>query len=94
MIAGQAVDLEVGSQWFASYCLPKAPMEVHSTTRMGPSLMLGSRAGDAELASLAVAYSGEDTMSDYSPHRRHHRQATEDLRHQHRGRPTCARSSL
>jgi hypothetical protein len=29
MIAGQAVDLEVGSQWFASYCLPKAPMEVH-----------------------------------------------------------------
>jgi hypothetical protein len=29
MIAGHAVDLEVGSQWFASYCLPKAPMELH-----------------------------------------------------------------
>jgi hypothetical protein len=29
MIGGHAVDLEVGSQWFASYCLPKAPMEVH-----------------------------------------------------------------
>jgi hypothetical protein len=29
MIGGHAVDLEVGSGWFASYCLPKAPMEVH-----------------------------------------------------------------
>jgi hypothetical protein len=29
MIGGHAVDLDVGSQWFASYCLPKAPMEVH-----------------------------------------------------------------
>ena len=29
MIAGHAVDLDVGSQWFASYCLPKAPMAVH-----------------------------------------------------------------
>jgi hypothetical protein len=29
MIGGHAVDLEVGSQWFASYCLPRAPMEVH-----------------------------------------------------------------
>jgi hypothetical protein len=29
VIGGHAVDLEVGSQWFASYCLPKAPMEVH-----------------------------------------------------------------
>jgi hypothetical protein len=29
MIGGHAVDLDVASQWFASYCLPKAPMEVH-----------------------------------------------------------------
>jgi hypothetical protein len=29
VIGGHAVDLEVGSGWFASYCLPKAPMEVH-----------------------------------------------------------------
>jgi hypothetical protein len=29
MIGGHAVDLGVGSQWFASYCLPKAPMAVH-----------------------------------------------------------------
>jgi hypothetical protein len=29
MIGGHAVDLEMGSQWFASYCLPKAPMAVH-----------------------------------------------------------------
>jgi hypothetical protein len=29
VIGGHAVDLEVGSQWFASYCLPKAPMAVH-----------------------------------------------------------------
>ena len=29
LIGGHAVDLDVGSQWFASYCLPKAPMEVH-----------------------------------------------------------------
>lgn len=29
MMGEHAVDLEVGSQWFASYCLPKAPMEVH-----------------------------------------------------------------
>jgi hypothetical protein len=29
MIGGHAVDLEVASGWFASYCLPKAPMAVH-----------------------------------------------------------------
>ena len=29
MIGGHAVDLDVGQQWFASYCLPKAPMAVH-----------------------------------------------------------------
>ena len=29
MIGGHAVDLEVGGGWFASYCLPKAPMAVH-----------------------------------------------------------------
>jgi len=29
LIGGHAVDLDVGSQWFAGYCLPKAPMEVH-----------------------------------------------------------------
>jgi hypothetical protein len=29
MIGGHAVDLDVGGQWFADYCLPKAPMEVH-----------------------------------------------------------------
>jgi hypothetical protein len=29
MIGGHAVDLDVGSEWFAGYCLPKAPMEVH-----------------------------------------------------------------
>jgi hypothetical protein len=29
VIGGHAVDLEVGSGWFASYCLPKAPMAVH-----------------------------------------------------------------
>jgi hypothetical protein len=29
LIGGHAVDLEVGSGWFASYCLPEAPMAVH-----------------------------------------------------------------
>jgi hypothetical protein len=29
VIGGHAVDVEVGSGWFASYCLPKAPMQVH-----------------------------------------------------------------
>jgi hypothetical protein len=29
MIGGHAVDLDVGREWFAGYCLPKAPMEVH-----------------------------------------------------------------
>jgi hypothetical protein len=28
-IGGHVVDLDVGSEWFAAYCLPKAPMEVH-----------------------------------------------------------------
>jgi hypothetical protein len=29
MIGGQVVDLDVGGQWFADYCLPSAPMRVH-----------------------------------------------------------------
>ena len=28
-IGGHAVDVAVGREWFASYCLPKAPMSVH-----------------------------------------------------------------
>ena len=44
MIGGHAVDLDVGSQWFASYCLPKAPWRCTSTTRMDPSVARSSRA--------------------------------------------------
>jgi hypothetical protein len=29
MIGGHAVDLDVGRQWFADYCLPNAPMQIH-----------------------------------------------------------------
>jgi hypothetical protein len=28
-IGGHAVDLDVGREWFADYCLPKAPMQIH-----------------------------------------------------------------
>jgi hypothetical protein len=29
MIGGHAVDLDVGRGWFADYCLPEAPMQIH-----------------------------------------------------------------
>jgi hypothetical protein len=29
MIGGHAVELDVGREWFADYCLPKAPMQLH-----------------------------------------------------------------
>jgi len=58
MIGGHAVDLDVGSEWFAGYCLPKAPMEVHvydSDGAFGRAVIKGLQVRNVRHASHLVA---------------------------------------